>query len=183
MMLALQSLVTPDRRSDDRRYRPVLLIGRVDGANAPVCLVHDISAQGLMARFPDPPAVGDELTVEVRGLPPIRGTVRWVDGPKAGLRFAERQDVTRLFAIQREDGTIARPPAFRLPRRPSSDWGTGDWRPSWSTCRRAEPSWRWPTPSSPARRARCTCPARTLRCLVHCAGPATTGRASASQHH
>ena len=114
MMLALKSVVTPDRRSGDRRYRPVLLIGRVEGAGAPVCLVHDISAEGLMARFPDPPAVGDSLSVEVRGLPPIRATVRWIDGPKAGLRFDERQDVTRLFAIQREDGTVARAPRFPL---------------------------------------------------------------------
>lgn len=104
-----------DRRSGGKRHQSVLLVGRVrrggvDGA----CVVHDISRHGLMARFPAAPAIGDELVVEVRGLPPIRGTVRWVNGRKAGFQFAEPQPVEQVFQLKRDDGLVARPPRFAL---------------------------------------------------------------------
>jgi len=104
-----------ERRAGGKRHQSVLLIGRVTGApGAPVCLVHDISKAGMCARFDVPPAVGDVLTVEVRGLSPVTGTVRWVRGRKAGLQFAEAQDLERVFELRREDGTVARPPRFPL---------------------------------------------------------------------
>lgn len=107
-----------DRRSGGKRHQSVLLVGRVrrgdvDGA----CVVHDISRHGLMARFPEAPAVGDELVVEVRGLPPARGTVRWVNGRKAGFQFAEPQPVEHVFQLKRDDGLVARPPRFALSGR------------------------------------------------------------------
>lgn len=104
----------PERRAG-KRHQSVLLVGKarlgdVDGA----CLVHDISKNGMMARFPAPPEVGQELWVEVRGLPPALGTIRWVRGRKAGLQFAEPQSVEQVFQLKREDGLIARPPRFPL---------------------------------------------------------------------
>mgnify|MGYP004523078529 CR=1 FL=1 len=114
--LAVPALAV-DRRASGKRHQSVLLIGRVlmaDGAAAgtPVCLVHDISANGLMARFASPPEVGQALVIEIRGLPPVAGTVRWVRGHKAGVQFVEAQDLDQVFHLRRPDGTVARPPRF-----------------------------------------------------------------------
>lgn len=105
----------PERRSSGKRHQSVLLVGRVrrDGHDE-ACLVHDISRNGLMARFTQVPAVGDELVIEVRGLPPVAGTVRWINGRKAGLQFAEAQPVDQVFRLRGEDGLVARPPRFPL---------------------------------------------------------------------
>ena len=105
----------PERREGGKRHQSVLLVGRVlhDGAES-ACLVHDISKNGLMARFPEAPAVGDEMVVEVRGLPPTTGTVRWVNGRKAGLQFTAPQPVEQVFQLKRQDGLVARPPRFPL---------------------------------------------------------------------
>lgn len=103
----------PDRRAD-RRHTPVLLIGRLCGAAQAACVVHDIARGGLMARFVDPPRPGQSVCIELRGLPPIHGTVRWVDGCKAGIAFDAPQPFERVFRGRGEDGTIARPPRFPL---------------------------------------------------------------------
>ncbi len=105
----------PERREGGKRHQSVLLVGRVlrDGVES-ACLVHDISKNGLMARFPEAPAVGDEMVVEVRGLPPATGVVRWVNGRKAGLQFAAPQPVEQVFQLKRVDGLVARPPRFPL---------------------------------------------------------------------
>lgn len=103
---------TRDRRVG-KRHAIVLLIGKVcRGAQESVCLVHDISRFGLMARFTVTPVVGEKLKIEVRGLPPIAGTVRWVKESKAGFEFDEAQDVDQVFKTRHDDGTIARSPRF-----------------------------------------------------------------------
>ena len=79
-----------------------------------VCLVHNISASGLMARFVDVPTVGDAITIEVRGLPPVSGTVRWVEGRKAGIQFDSPQPYEQIFSHETEDDTIPRPPRFPI---------------------------------------------------------------------
>ncbi|KQU61827.1 hypothetical protein ASG67_01220 [Sphingomonas sp. Leaf339] len=103
-----------DRRAG-KRHQSVLLIGKVRrGPTTTVCLVHDISRNGLMGRFPTPPSVEEELVIEVRGLPPIVATVRWVMGRKAGLQFAEPQAVEHVFRLTLDDGLVARPPRFPI---------------------------------------------------------------------
>lgn len=101
-----------ERRSG-KRHSSVLLIGRLCGKNE-ACVVHDISRHGLMARFAVPPRVGETLCIELRGLPPLTGIVRWVNGRKAGLQFDEAQPFEEVFRLKRSDGTIARPPRFEL---------------------------------------------------------------------
>ena len=98
-----------------KRHASVLLIGKVrHGETDAACLVHDISKNGLMARFTIRPAVGDRVGIEVRGLSEIRATVRWVDGFRAGVEFATPQVIERVFCIRDDDGTIARTPRFAL---------------------------------------------------------------------
>ncbi|WP_242097327.1 PilZ domain-containing protein [Sphingomonas sp. CROZ-RG-20F-R02-07] len=107
--------VRSDQRREGKRHALVLLVGKVmQRGEISACLVHDISPTGLMARFTAMPAVGDRIDVEVRGLPPIAATVRWVRGPKAGCEFDERQDVDAVFRIKRDDGLVARTPRFPL---------------------------------------------------------------------
>ncbi|WP_294233259.1 PilZ domain-containing protein [uncultured Sphingomonas sp.] len=105
---------TPAERRSGRRHSAVLLLGKVCGDHPGVCLVHNISASGLMARFVDVPAVGDPICIEVRGLPPLAGTVRWVKGQKAGIQFDSAQPYERIFSHENEDGTIPRPPRFPI---------------------------------------------------------------------
>ena len=103
-----------DRRSE-RRHSTVLLMGKVDhGDDQSACLVHDISRQGLMARFTAQFAVGDVLGIEVRGLPAVRGVVRWVSGYRAGVAFEDAQDLGPVFCLRGHDGVIARAPRFAL---------------------------------------------------------------------
>ena len=104
-----------ERRAGGKRHQSVLLVGRARiGATDTACLVHDISRHGMMARFPHPPAVGDRLIVEVRGLAPAHAVIRWVRGHKAGMQFAEPQAVENVFQVKRDDGLIARPPRFAV---------------------------------------------------------------------
>ncbi|WP_440978813.1 PilZ domain-containing protein [Sphingomonas pseudosanguinis] len=100
-----------ERRSG-KRHSAVLLLGKLCGDVPGVCLVHNISATGLMARFVEVPSVGDSLTIEVRGLPPVRGTVRWVRGAKAGLEFDSPQPYEQIFLHEDDEGTIPRAPRF-----------------------------------------------------------------------
>lgn len=105
----------PDQRRQGKRHALVLLIGKVvQQGDVSACLVHDISPTGLMARFTAMPVVGDRIEVEVRGLPAIAATVRWVRGAKAGCEFDTRQDVDSVFQIKRDDGSIARTPRFPI---------------------------------------------------------------------
>lgn len=105
----------PERRGGGKRHQSVLLVGKVRrGDVESACLVHDISRRGLMARFTVPPTQGEALVIEVRGLPPASGTVRWVKGRKAGFQFDEPQAVEQVFQLKRDDGMVARPPRFPL---------------------------------------------------------------------
>lgn len=109
----VEEIAATDRRVGGKRHRSVLLVGRVRRAGVDgACLVHDISRDGLMARFAETPAVGEEMVVEVRGLPPVVGIVRWVSGRKAGLQFALPQLVEQVLQLRRVDGLVARPPRF-----------------------------------------------------------------------
>jgi hypothetical protein len=104
----------------DRRHATVLLIGRVRhraaqwGKGESACLVHDISGRGLMARFTAAPSVGDRLLIQVRGLPEVAATVRWVDGLRGGVEFDEAQDIGSVFCLRDPRGHVARAPRFAM---------------------------------------------------------------------
>jgi hypothetical protein len=104
---------SPVDRRGARRHATVLLVGRVRhrGGNS-VCLVHDISPDGLMARFTQVPRVDEEVEVAVRGLAPTLATIRWVRGYKAGLAFHTRQDLTEVLG--RAPGKVPRAPRFEV---------------------------------------------------------------------
>lgn len=110
-----------------KRHAIVLLIGRVRHAGGEeACLVHDISSNGLMARFTAAPAVGDRLLIEVRGLAEVGATVRWVNGYKAGVEFDETQDIGGVFCLRDDQGLVARTPRFAM--QASASFRVGDLR-------------------------------------------------------
>lgn len=98
-----------------QRHASVLLIGRIrhpDGESA--CLVHDISSHGLMARFTTAPVVGDRMLFEVRGLPEVAATVRWVAGFRGGVEFDRAQDLATVFCLRDDQGHVSRTPRFAM---------------------------------------------------------------------
>ena len=102
-----------NQRREGKRHASVLLIGKVvraDGETA--CLIHDISKNGLMARFTRVPEVGEQIRLNMRGLPEVTATVRWVRGARAGVEFAEPQDLDRVFCVKDDQGVVARTPRF-----------------------------------------------------------------------
>lgn len=105
----------PSDRRLSARPSTVLLIGKVsDGATDSACLVLNLSEHGLMARLSFTPAVGDAVEIELRGLPRCVAHVRWVNGMKAGLQFAQRQNIDPVFSLMSEDGLVARAPRFAV---------------------------------------------------------------------
>lgn len=104
--------IDADRR-EGVRASTVLLIGKVtDGATDNACLVLNLSEYGLMARLSFVSKVGQTLEIELRGLPRCIAQVRWVNGMKAGMQFAERQNLESVFCLMSEDGVVARAPRF-----------------------------------------------------------------------
>ena len=106
----------PDRdRRAGRRHAIVLLIGKVrhgDRAHDSICLVHDISSFGLMARFTLRPVIGETLAIEVRGMPPIPSIVRWVGGFRAGVEFIVPHALDPVFVARDPVGHVVRSPRF-----------------------------------------------------------------------
>jgi hypothetical protein len=104
---------TVDRRGA-RRHASVLLVGRVAAAGGEsACVILDLSRTGLKARFTAPPSLGERLVIEARGLGPAEAEVRWVSGVRAGLAFAEPQDIHTALG-QRTDRRVPRPPRFAV---------------------------------------------------------------------
>lgn len=50
--------------------------------------VYDLSPEGCKAEFVERPALHEQLWIKFEGLEALEASVRWMAGPKAGLRFA-----------------------------------------------------------------------------------------------
>jgi hypothetical protein len=106
-----------DRRSDARSIG-VLALGKVvSGGREHICLVRDISANGMKIELPDPPAVNSYVIVEMLGLNPCPARVIWQEDIHAGLAFSVAQDLDRMCKRgQDADGRAARGPRFSIGR-------------------------------------------------------------------
>lgn len=106
-----------ERRREDRP-RTVFTIGKVStrGRSLP-CMVRNLSGGGMRIQMSAPPAVGEQIMVEMRGLEPRFARIVWVSGKDAGLQFDQRCDPADVFvARQTRSGKIARQPRFTLRR-------------------------------------------------------------------
>ena len=67
----------------------------IDGEKLEVRL-RDISSAGALAECPIPVAPGTELTIDIVGVGPMQGVVRWAQANKFGIQFVQAFDLGRL---------------------------------------------------------------------------------------
>jgi len=67
----------------------------IDGVTVEVKL-RNISSMGAMVECPSPVAPGTELAIDIVGVGPVRGIVRWAQAGKFGVQFAQQFDLGRL---------------------------------------------------------------------------------------
>lgn len=73
------------------RLRTLFTIGKMGrGGREHVCLVRNMSDNGIGIEHSEELTVGEKLVIEMRGFAPTSAIVRWIDGAKAGLEFADQ---------------------------------------------------------------------------------------------
>jgi hypothetical protein len=70
-------------------------ITSIDGETVEVKL-RNISSMGAMVDCDLPVSPGTELTIDIVGVGPVRGIVRWAQAGKFGVQFGQQFDLTRL---------------------------------------------------------------------------------------
>ena len=65
--------------------------------------LRNISAMGALVECDHPVAPGTDLTLDIVGVGPVTGTVRWAQASRFGMQFSEPFDLSRL-APKRERG-------------------------------------------------------------------------------
>lgn len=109
------SAIVADHRREQRQLT-VLMVGKVRDAHGEyACVVNDISRGGLRARFPRAPRVGERLTFDLRDVPTLSATVRWVEGCQAGVAFDHPLDLDAV-ALRQQTSLTPRAPRFRCDR-------------------------------------------------------------------
>jgi diguanylate cyclase (GGDEF)-like protein len=63
--------------------------------------LRNISAMGALVECEHPIAPGTQMTLDIVGVGPVTGTVRWAQASRFGMQFSEPFDLTRL-AVKRE---------------------------------------------------------------------------------
>jgi hypothetical protein len=73
--------------------------------------LRNISSSGALVDCPLPVAPGTELSINIIGVGPIRGLVRWASSGKFGVQFEGQFDLARLAPKKerREETTMLRP--------------------------------------------------------------------------
>jgi len=111
----------PMERRGDERISAMLRVGKLIGTNEEQQLikVKNLSAGGLMAIVGRPPAIGDQLAVELSAQK-IPATVVWLRGDVVGLKFDQNVDLGELLAGRKpRHGFRARPPRLEIPCKAS----------------------------------------------------------------
>jgi hypothetical protein len=73
--------------------------------------LRNISSSGALAECNVPVTPGTELTIDIVGVGPVRGIVRWAQARKFGIQFDHQFDLGRLAPKKetRQDVRILRP--------------------------------------------------------------------------
>lgn len=80
-------VTAPDRRGEGRQ-RTCFAIGKlVHAEREHVCLMRNMSENGVGIELDLPPPAGAEVTIEARSLPGCRATVMWTHGRLTGLQL------------------------------------------------------------------------------------------------
>jgi hypothetical protein len=85
-------------------------VASIDGQAVEVKL-RNISSMGALVECPNAVSPGTELTIDIVGVAPIRGVVRWAQAGKFGIQFGHQFDLTRLAPkkTKTNDVTMLRP--------------------------------------------------------------------------
>ncbi|MET3827915.1 MULTISPECIES: PilZ domain-containing protein [Sphingomonas] len=93
-----QTMANDRRKARDDRLVTTLLLGRVVTPHGDtVCRIRNLSRGGAKIEIRAPIAVGDAISVELRGTTLVAGTVAWVAGNAAGIAFAEQVESEMLL--------------------------------------------------------------------------------------
>ena len=101
---AHRRIAVPEGHAADREKRHRLMrraIAAIDGQATEIRL-RNISAQGALVECPRPVAPGSLLTIDIVGVGPVIGTVRWAQANRFGIQFDESFDLARLTPAKRE---------------------------------------------------------------------------------
>lgn len=73
--------------------------------------MRNISVMGAQVECPVAVTPGQILTIDIIGVGPVQGTVRWAQSGKFGVQFGEQFDLTRLAPKkdERQDVTMLSP--------------------------------------------------------------------------
>ena len=95
---------------DEPHRRQALRIASIDGEAVEVKL-RNISAMGALVECPVAVSPGTELAIDIVGVAPVRGCVRWAQAGKFGIQFGSEFDLSYLAPkkVKRNDVTMLRP--------------------------------------------------------------------------
>jgi len=105
---AAQATVEAEGFAVQREARQMLMrraITAINGQTEEIRL-RNISVMGALVECEVPIAPGTQLTLDIVGVGPVTGTVRWAHASRFGMQFSEPFDLTRL-APKREKGNEA----------------------------------------------------------------------------
>jgi diguanylate cyclase (GGDEF)-like protein len=105
MEYASSATVEADGYACTREPRQMLMrraITAINGKPEEIRL-RNISAMGALVECDHPVAPGTQLTLDIVGVGPVTGMVRWAQASRFGMQFSEAFDLTRL-APKREKG-------------------------------------------------------------------------------
>ncbi len=68
--------------------------------------LRNMSAMGALVECEKPVSPGTMLTIDIVGVGPVVGTVRWSQANKFGVLFTEEFDLTRLAPRQEERKSV-----------------------------------------------------------------------------
>ena len=96
--LATQQTVEADGFACVREPRQSLMRRAITAINGDMVEIRlrNISAMGALVECEHPVAPGTQLTIDIVGVGPVVGTVRWSQANRFGMLFAEQFEITRL---------------------------------------------------------------------------------------
>jgi hypothetical protein len=111
----------PAERRGDERLSSMLRVGKLTAADGTEQLikVKNLSAGGVMTLVSRPPAVGEQVSIELSSQC-IPATVVWIREDMAGLKFDQNVDLGELLAGRKpRHGFRPRPPRLEIPCKAS----------------------------------------------------------------
>ncbi len=111
----------PAERRGNERLSATLRVGKLTGADGAEQLVKvkNLSAGGVLAIVSRPPAVGDQVNLELSSQR-IPGSVVWIRDDMAGIKFEQNVDLGELLAGRKpRHGFRPRPPRLEIPCKAS----------------------------------------------------------------